>query len=342
MPPERPSSSPARPPTPPTPRCRYAPSPTGSLHLGNARTALLAFLQARALGASLVLRIEDLDEPRTVPGATEAILADLAWLGIGWDEGPDVGGARGPYLQSRRLDHYERALAALTAQGRVFECFCSRADLQRAASAPHPGEEGPRYPGTCRDLSAGARAERVRRHPGRPGALRLRVASGPIAFEDAVAGHQSFDLAATCGDFVLRRADGLFAYQLAAAVDDGLMGITHVLRGDDLLSSTPRQIALLGCLGLPVPAYAHVPLLLGEDGRKLSKRLGSQTIAALRARRIEPERVVAALAHSAGLTARQRVRADELIEGFSLSRLARAPSALAPGCLDLDLDHDHG
>ncbi len=312
------------------PRCRYAPSPTGSLHLGNARTALLAFLQARQMGAAFVLRIEDLDQPRAVSGAAEAILEDLRWLGIDWDEGPDVGGAHGPYLQSARHSLYEAALQRLSGRGRVFECFCSRADIARAASAPQAGDEGPRYPGTCRDLTPEEKAARARRHPGRQSALRLRVAPGSIAFDDGVIGQCSFDLSATCGDFVLRRADGLFAYQLATAVDDGLMGITHVLRGDDLLASTPRQIEILRLLGLPVPRYAHVPLLLGADGQKLSKRLGSSTIASLRARHLAPERVVAALAMSAGLTDRRAACAAELVESFSLGQIDRAARAIDP------------
>lgn len=313
-----------------TPRCRYAPSPTGSLHLGNARTALLAFLQARRMGARFILRIEDIDRPRTVPGATEAILDDLRWLGIDWDEGPDKGGDAGPYLQSERLAIYARALDALRERGRVFECFCSRADILRASSAPQIGEEGPRYPGTCRDLTDAEKRERAARHPNRQSALRLAVEPGQIAFEDEILGPRAFDLSATCGDFVLRRADGLFAYQLATAVDDGLMGITHVLRGDDLVSSTPRQIALLRLLGLKVPRYAHVPLLLDGGGEKLSKRLGSATISALRARGVRPERVVAALARSAGLTERRAIEAGELVDGFALDRIDRRARAIDP------------
>lgn len=309
-----------------TARCRYAPSPTGSLHLGNARTALIAFLQARKLGATFILRIEDLDRPRAVPGATEAILDDLRWLGIDWDEGP--------YLQSQRLPIYERALQRLGEQGRVFECLCSRADILRAASAPQIGEEGPRYPGTCRSLTPAQREARARRHPGRQGALRLRVRPGRISFDDGVLGHREFDLSATCGDFVLRRADGLFAYQLATAVDDGLMGVTHVLRADDLVASTPRQIEILQLLGLAVPRYAHVPLLLDARGEKLSKRLGSTTLSALRARRLKPGRVLAALARSAGLTDRREVRVEELVEGFSLDRIDRQARAIDPRDLE--------
>lgn len=312
----------------PKARCRFAPSPTGSLHLGNARTALLAFLQARQMGAALVLRIEDLDQPRIIPGATEAILEDLHWLGIDWDEGPDVGGDFGPYLQSERLQFYEQVLRRLNEKGRVFECFCSRADIQRAASPPQIGEEGPRYPGTCRALTPEQRQALAQRHPARQSALRLCVKPGRIAFDDGVLGHREIDLSATCGDFVLRRADGLFAYQLATAADDGAMGITHVLRGDDLIASTPRQIEILNLLGIPAPHYAHVPLLLDDSGEKLSKRRGSATISALRAQQLKPERVVAALAKSAGLTDRREVRADELIEDFSLDQIDRRARAI--------------
>lgn len=318
------------------PRCRYAPSPTGSLHLGNARTALLAYLHARAMGAAFILRIEDIDLPRTVPRATEAILDDLRWLGISWDEGPDMGGPCGPYLQSERLALYEDALARLQNMGLVYECFCSRSDILRAASAPHPGEEGPIYPGTCRHLSGEQREERRRAlTKGRFSALRVSVQNAaPIHFHDEILGEMTFDLARQTGDFVLKRADGLFAYQLVAAVDDALMGITHVLRGDDLVSSTPRQLFLMDALGLARPhAYAHVPLLLDEGGGKMSKRLGSMTISSLRQRGVRPGRIVSLLARSAGLTADDEAMPDELIPGFSMARIVRVPTALPEGSL---------
>jgi len=312
-------------------RGRYAPSPTGALHLGNARTALLAWLMARSQGGQFVMRMEDLDGPRTVPGAAEGILSDLRWLGLDWDEGPDVGGPFSPYVQSARSRAYDDALASLSAQGLVFECWCSRAEIA-AASAPHgPQDDGPRYPGTCRSLSSAATL--ARRGEGRPPSLRFRVEPGEMRFRDAIFGEQAVDLSAAVGDFVVRRSDGPYAYQLAVAVDDGRMGITDVVRGADLLSSTPRQIRILEALGLPVPRWAHVPLLLGADGQRLSKRNGDRTLSALRSRGIGAPRLVAALARSAGLTDRQELEPRELVGCFELERLSREPATL-----DLTLD----
>jgi glutamyl-tRNA synthetase len=264
---------------------RYAPSPTGDLHLGNLRTALLAWRRIRDLGGIFMLRIEDIDIARTVAAFERRILDDLRWLGIDWDEGPDVSGPAGPYRQTERAPIYEAALARLEAAGRTYLCTCSRKDL-REASAPHDpdGPEGPVYPGTCRD----ADPETQRAHP-LGAATRLRVDARPVVFADAVAGPQIFNLESLCGDFIVRRRDGLWAYQLACAVDDALMGVTHVLRGADLLSSTPRQIAIMHALDLPVPSYAHVPLVVDERGERLSKRDGSQTLRALRESGLTPE-----------------------------------------------------
>jgi glutamyl-tRNA synthetase len=264
----------------PTPRNRpvgrYAPSPTGDLHLGNLRTALLAWQQIRNLGGIFILRIEDLDTPRNVPGAEQRIIADLRWLGLDWGEGPDVGGPAAPYRQSERSLIYETALEKLSALGLTYYCTCSRKDLQEA-SAPH-GPEGPVYPGTCRD-----RKLRCEDLPPGGAAIRFRTGRAPlVSFTDEILGTQTFDLAQLCGDFVIRRRDGLWAYQLACAVDDALMGITHVLRGEDLLSSTPRQLAVIRALNLPEPAYSHVPLVLDASGRRMSKRDGSQSLQSLR------------------------------------------------------------
>jgi glutamyl-tRNA synthetase len=263
---------------------RYAPSPTGDLHLGNLRTALLAWRQIRELGGSFILRIEDVDAPRTVPGCEARMIEDLRWLGLDWDEGPDVGGPAGPYRQSERSPIYEAALERLAAAGRTYPCTCSRKDL-REASAPH-GPEGPVYPGTCRDADPAAQ----RAHP-LGAATRLRVDREPIVgFTDAIAGPQRFDLRALCGDFIVRRRDGLWAYQLACAVDDALMGVTRVLRGDDLLTSTPRQIAVMRALGLPEPVYAHAPLVVDECGERMCKRDGSQSLRSLREAGLTPEK----------------------------------------------------
>lgn len=265
-----------------TPVARYAPSPTGDLHLGNLRTALEAWRDARSREGIFILRMEDLDTPRTVAGAEERIIEDLRWLGIDWDEGPDLpgnGGIAAPYRQSERLPLYQAALDRLMAMGLAYGCICSRKDL-REASAPH-GPEGAVYPGTCREKG-------VRDGPDR--AIRFRIDRDPvIEFVDLELGAQRFDLREMSGDFVIRRRDGLFAYQLACAVDDALMGITSVVRGADLLSSTPRQIALLRALGLPIPSYRHIPLVLDSEGQRMSKRDGSQSLRSLRESGLSPE-----------------------------------------------------
>jgi glutamyl-tRNA synthetase len=281
------------------PRGRYAPSPTGDLHLGNLRTALLAWLWARRAGGGFVLRVEDLDQPRVRPGATARMLADLRWLGIDWDEGPDVGGPFGPYYQSERQALYADALATLRSQGLLYPCYCSRAELARLASAPAPGEDAPRYPGTCRALSAKELQQHER--AGRRPAWRVRLPEDILHFTDMLAGPQMQDVAATVGDIIVQRSDGIIAYQLAVVVDDGWMGITQVVRGADLLASTPRQILLGRLLGWPQPTYAHVPLLTDATGAKLSKRERATGLDPLRAAGMAPEAVIGQLAASAGL-----------------------------------------
>lgn len=294
------------------PRGRFAPSPTGELHLGNARTALLAWLWTRSAGGSFALRVEDIDVQRVRPGLAAAQLDELRWLGLDWD-GEAV-------FQSQRNHLYEAALGRL--RHHVYECFCSRAEIAAAASAPH-GDEGPRYPGTCAQLTRAQAAERRRtREP----ALRLRVPPGTIEFDDAIAGPQRFDLSLLTGDFVLRRADGIFAYQLAVTVDDSAMGITQVLRGADLLSSTPRQILLYRLLGQREPRWAHAPLVLSAAGKRLSKRDRSLSLSALRAAGKDPRHVVAELARMSGLRPYPRCAPPDLVEGFSLDRLSRLPA----------------
>jgi len=241
---------------------RFAPSPTGPLHFGSLLAAVGSFCLARQAGGRWLVRMEDLDTPRVAAGAADDILRTLSALGLEWD-GEVV-------WQSRRISAYEAALARLQERGLVFACGCSRKEI--LASAPHPGEEGPVYPGTCREGGA----------PGhRPLAYRLRVPQGPLCFADGVFGPQEQCLATAVGDFVLRRADGLFAYQLAVVVDDAASGVTQVVRGADLLSSTPRQIYLHLCLGNPVPRYLHLPLALSAGGEKLSKRHGALAVASV-------------------------------------------------------------
>jgi glutamyl-tRNA synthetase len=276
-------------------RGRFAPSPTGDLHLGSAATALVAWCAARAAGGRLVLRVEDIDRPRVVPGAEARQLEDLRWLGLDWDEGPDVGGPHAPYRQSDRAERYEAALARLAARDLLYHCDCSRAEIAAVASAPHPGDEGPRYPGTCRRYGLERRAWR------RPPAVRLRVPDGRLAVADAFQGPIVQDVAAEVGDFVLKRGDGVYAYQLACVVDDLAMGITQVVRGADLLGSTPRQVLLAELLGEAAPAFAHVPLVVCANGARLAKRAAGVTLRDRRAAGQSPAAVVAELAALLGL-----------------------------------------
>ena len=281
-------------------RGRFAPSPTGALHLGNARTALLAWASARAQGGALVMRIEDLDGPRTVAEAVDGNLAELRWLGLDWDEGPDVGGPHAPYRQSQRGDLYQAALARLAAQGRLAEDWLSRRDLREAASAPH-GPTGPVYGPVERSRSA--QLADARRAAGHAPAYRVRFGppgDPPVDIVDRRLGPRRFDLAADVGDVVVRRSDGLWAYALAVVVDDAAMGITEVVRGDDLLPATGAQAALARALGLPSPVYAHAPLLLDAAGQRMAKRRGGDTLAGWRRAGADPRRLVGALAVTLG------------------------------------------
>src|SRR5215210_7194804 len=244
---------------------RFAPSPTGPLHVGNLRTALLAWLFARSAGARFLVRVEDLDRSRVRPGVEKTQLADLRAIGLDWD---------GPVMrQSERMALYEEAIAALDTDSLLYPCYCTRAEIRAASSAPHGISAADRYPGTCRELTAKERAERE--VSGRPPALRVRADDVRVSFEDRLLGPYEEEV----DDFVVRRNDGAPAYQLAVVVDDAAQGVGEVVRGADLLDSTPRQILLHRVLDLKVPAYAHVPLVLGPDGRRLAKRHGAVTLA---------------------------------------------------------------
>ncbi len=307
-----------------THRGRFAPSPTGRLHLGNAWAAVLGWLWARAEGGEFLLRIEDLDTARSRPELTDALLADLDWLGLSFDGAPT--------FQSRRLELYRASFEKLRATGRVYPCHCTRSEIARAVSAPHgPADEGPRYPGTCLGLSANDSADRAR---SRPPAWRFRPREGPTEFRDRVHGTFVQDVAAEVGDFVVLRNDGVPSYQLAVVVDDAATGITHVLRGDDLLASTPRQIQLCEALGLPVPAYAHVPLLLGPDGKRLAKRAGTPSLGELRDRAVPRERLIGLLAGWAGLADGGPVSVEDLVPGFRLDRLPRQQIPVEPSIVN--------
>ncbi len=295
-------------------RGRYAPSPSGPLHLGNARTALLAWLQVRLSGGRFVMRMEDLDRSRVRPGGAKQIIDDLRWMGLDWDEGPDVGGETGPYEQSARDGIYAAALARLRDAHTIFPCFCSRKDIEKAASAPH-GSDGPIYPGTCRDRDLA-----FKETGGGSTALRYRVAAGRIEVEDVVTGSIVQDLSRDVGDFVVRRSDGVFAYQFAVVVDDALMGVTDVVRGVDLRESTPRQLALFRALDLPAPRYWHVPLMADGDGNRMSKRDGSESVMMFRARGGQPAELVGQLATSVGLCPPETsVSVEELLNAHDLS-----------------------
>jgi len=300
-------------------RGRFAPSPTGDLHLGSAATALVTWLAARKSGGELVLRVEDIDTPRVVRGAAERQMEDLRWLGLDWDEGSDVGSAHGPYRQSERGDTYRQALETLARRGLTYLCDCSRAEIARSASAPHAGEEGPRYPGRCRGLGSDRRAFR------RPPAVRLAVPSREIEVRDRWQGVLRHDVASAVGDFVLARGDGIWAYQLAVVVDDLAMGITEVVRGADLLSSAPRQALLAELLGEAAPSFAHAPLVLAAGGERLAKRGGGTLLRERREGGSSPEEVVSLLARLLGLVERgdrrSAISARDLLAEVELERL---------------------
>ncbi len=261
---------------------RFAPSPTGSLHLGNARTAFFSFLWARRSGGRFLLRIEDTDTERSRAHYRDELIADLHWLGLDWDEGPDIGGPGAPYSQAERGDVYRDLFARLEAQERVYPCYCTSAELELSRKLQRTSGRPPRYAGTCRGLTRGQRAEREAR--GLKATLRFAVPEGiDVQFTDSVHGPQLFH-SADIGDFIVRREDGSAAFFFCNAVDDALMGVTQVLRGDDHLTNTPRQLMLLDALGLPRPGYGHVGLLVGADGAPLSKRHGSTSVQDFRRR----------------------------------------------------------
>jgi glutamyl-tRNA synthetase len=304
---------------------RFAPSPTGYLHLGNARTAFFNHLAARAGGGRLVLRIEDTDAGRSEERLLEQLLEDLRWLGLEWDEGPDVGGPHGPYRQSERGSRYSAAIGSLEEAGRVYPCFCSPEELQLSRRAQLAAGRPPRYAGTCAKLSDGEAASRIA--SGRAPAKRFRVPPGrTVEFIDRIHGAQRF-ATDDIGDFVVARADGSAAFFLSNAVDDAAMGVTLVLRGDDHLANTPRQILLLEALGLPAPGYGHLPLLLGPAGTPLSKREGAAGLHELRERGYLPgalRNYLLRLGHSCG--------SDEWLEladmpaHFDLGRTSKSPA----------------
>jgi len=297
---------------------RLAPSPTGALHLGNVRTFMIAYLRARSLGGKIAFRMEDLDHPRDKPGAADAARRDLEWLGFDWDE---------EYVQSQRKDIYRDAAEQLRREGRIYPCTCSRRDVETAQSAPHEGDQL-KYPGTCRGrYSSWEEAEKIR-----PPCWRFKV-DRPcnVEFADVFAGRMSMDVAETLGDFPLARDRGGAGYTLAAAVDDAIAGITEVVRGDDLLPATPAQILVQRALGLKTPAYCHVPLVTGPDGRRLAKRHGDTRIESFRAAGWSREKITGLLAASCGwCSPGTEIALEDLIGAFSLDTIPHEPFVFSP------------
>ncbi len=286
---------------------RFAPSPTGRMHLGNVFSALLSWLSAKSQGGTWLLRIEDIDPQRSRQEYAELIMDDLHWLGLDWDEGP--------YYQSERGDIYEHYLKQLTDNGLTYPCYCTRADIL-ATQAPHESDGRVVYKGTCRNLAPGVKTG--------PAAIRMKVPSegkGILSFTDGHYGMQTIDLTTHCGDFIVRRKDGAWAYQLAVVVDDALMGINEVVRGCDLLLSSPQQIYLAQQLGFAPPHFTHLPLLCNKQGQRLSKRDQSLDMAALRTSNT-PEEIIGMLAHAAGLQqSNEPITAQELIGEFSWDKI---------------------
>jgi glutamyl-tRNA synthetase len=292
------------------------------LHLGNARTFLINWLLARQNNWSVILRIEDLDGPRVKPGAAQEAIEDLRWLGLDWDSGP--------VYQSTRLQLYQGAIDQLLRLGHAYPCVCSRKEAQSAASAPHAEDGAPRYPGTC--WKRYDSVEEARRATGKEPAIRLHVPEIAVEFPDNVRGHVSIPMT-DLGDFVIAKADGTPGYQLAVVVDDVQMRIAHVVRGDDLLESTARQICIYRVLGFEncIPQYTHLPLVLGKDGLRLAKRHGDSRLSYYRSKGVRPETIIALLARWCGIQGIQcKLTARELIGRFELSHLSPDPIVFSP------------
>jgi len=296
---------------------RFAPTPSGRLHLGNLLCCLLAYLSARSQGGRFLLRIEDLDMPRCPRRLSDQCIEDLRFLGFDWDEEP--------LFQSERTDIYQQVFDELQAQGLIYPCFCTRAQLH-AAIAPNLGDREPVYSRACANLSAEEIAERAKAR--RP-AMRLRVPDEVISFEDGHFGAVSEHLARDCGDYIVRRSDGLFGYQLAVVVDDALSGVTEIVRGRDILFSTPRQIHLQRTLGYDTPRYAHIPLLMDAHGRRLAKRDKDLDLTAL-SKVMTPHQILGMLAYSAGVIPENRPASlDELTKAFDWKNVKKDDIRLA-------------
>ncbi len=306
---------------------RLAPSPTGALHLGNARTFLIAWLSARHSHGRIILRIEDIDSPRVKPWATQATLDDLKWLNLDWDEGPDIGGAHEPYIQTANLELYHPSLQQLIDRDLVYPCTCSRSDVAASASAPHESLEGPIYGGRCSQRSA---ADAQSLSPSTY-AWRYRATNKELVWKDLSGVEHRANPAKQLGDFIVAKGDKTPAYQLAVIVDDQRMGINQVVRGDDLVPSTFRQLDLFEALGWPAPEYLHVPLIIGTDGKRLAKRHGDSRLSWYREHGWTAERIVGFLAWTIGLIDQpESCTPRELLGCWSPLKLSRWPTVIEP------------
>jgi len=327
---------------------RLAPSPTGAQHLGNARTYLIAWLSARSAGGRVVLRIEDIDSPRVKPWAIEQAMIDLHWLGLDWDEGPDIGGPHSPYLQTQRIESYDAALVRLINCGLAYPCTCTRKDIESAASAPHEsishqettqqplavGQrestpqlflDGPIYSGQCARWQLGDPLPDAGTY-----CWRFRSPDKTLVLRDRCCGPLRLNPAKDLGDFPLTRKTGQAAYQLAVVVDDEAMRVNEVVRGDDLIPSIFRQVPLIDALGLTLPQYCHVPLVVGHDGRRLAKRHGDTRLSQYRDAGVKPESIIGWAAHSIGLTDNdQPIKPINLIDRFDWSRIVRTETVVS-------------
>lgn len=303
----------------PSVRTRFAPSPTGLLHIGSARTALFSWLFARHTGGKFILRMEDTDRERSSKTFEDGIVEDLTWLKLAWDEGPETGGGKGPYRQSGRLEVYRAHAERLLKGGRAYFCRCTKERLDALKDRQIKAGLPPRYDGRCADLKQAEMPEGVRP------TVRFKVPEKTVSFEDGVHGHLSFD-SRTIGDFIIIGSDGIAAYNFAAAVDDALMEITDIIRGDDHISNTPRQILLFEALGFKAPAYSHIPLVLGPDKTPLGKRDAGSSLRSLRAGGYLPDAVINSIARLGWSPGDDFLTLDEMAKAFSIEKLSRSPS----------------
>lgn len=299
---------------------RFAPTPSGFLHLGNVFCTLLAWLYAKSRDGKIVLRIEDLDSGRCSIAKSDALARDLEWLGITWDEGAYVSEKHADFFQSKRFDIYKFYFDMLSEKDIIYPCFCSRSELH-AVNAPHLSDGRYIYPGTCRKLSV---SEREIKMQSRKPSYRLNVVNKDISFMDGNYGEMTYNLSEESGDFIIRRSDGVYAYQLAVVIDDALMHVNQVVRGADLLSSTAMQLYLYELLGLPTPSFTHIPLLVAPDGRRLAKRDGAMEIRVLRDKLKQPEIIIGWLAFLAGQVDKfEPIKVKELLSIFNPNKIPK-------------------